>query len=71
MPGWATGVRSLLAPMTTIPVPSAMVALVGLLKVSAKRSIGGRALSLSSVMSTTTFLTVSPGAKVRVPLLAV
>ncbi len=57
-----------LAPMTTTPSPSRMVAPVGLLRVSATRSAGSAAAS--SAMSTTTFLTVSPGAKVSVPLAA-
>ncbi len=67
MAGEATLVASL-APMTTTPWPSMIVAPVGLLRVSATRSAGSA--TASSVMSTTTFLTVSPGAKVRVPLAA-
>ena len=55
--------------MTTTPVPFAIVALAGLLRVSLKRSAGsGVALSM---MGTTMFLTVWPGAKVSVPLVAV
>src|SRR5256885_6123245 len=55
--------RSTLFPYTTLfRSPSAMVALLGLLRVSAKRSIGGGVLSGSSGMSTTTFLTGTPRA---------
>src|SRR5437879_164216 len=66
----ATGGRSL-APMTTIPVPSAMIALVGLLKVRAKRLIGGGVVMVSSVVTGVQLWAVSMCAKLSVPLLAV
>ena len=55
--------------MITVPVPSAMVALTGVLNVMVNRSATSAAVSL--LIGTTTFFTVWPGAKDRVPVVAV
>ena len=55
--------------MVTTPVPSVMTAFRGLLKVMLKLRDG--AAPDRSMIGTVMFLTVSPGPKVNVPLLAV
>ena len=65
MPGEATSAWSL-PPIAIDPVPSPIVAFVGLLRPSVKASAGSG--GPSSVIGTTTVFVVSPGAKVSVPV---
>ncbi len=68
MPGAVTRVAPL-APMVTVPVPSAMVAWVGVPRVTVKLRAGAEPdrRRIGTVM----FLAVCPGAKLSVPLVVV
>ena len=68
MPGNATALAPL-APMVTIPVPSATVALVGVPRVTEK--LREWAEPERSRIGTVMSWAVSPGGKVRVPLVVV
>ena len=65
MPGVGTAAAPL-APMVTMPVPSAMVALVGVPRVTEKLRWGVE--PERSRMGTVMFWAVSPGGKVSTPL---